>query len=140
MFLSSICLVCLQCFVFCLFQQHDPDTKECEPGDPNGNYIMFDKATSGVQANNDRFSPCSKSSIKRNVDLKRQRNSDCFTKSNQPICGNKIREEGEQCDCGDDNTCTTKECCVPASKDPSNANPRQCKLQIGKQCDPSQGL
>lgn len=134
--------VIIQLFIiyFLLCFQHDPDTKQCAPGDPNGNYIMFDKATSGIQANNDRFSKCSKDSIKQNVDSKRSRNNDCFTKSNVPICGNKIVEEGEACDCGDDNTCTTSACCVPASTDPNNPNSRQCKLQDGQQCDPSQGL
>ena len=102
---------------------------------------MFDKATSGVLANNDRFSKCSKDSIKANVNKKRSGNPDCFTKENQPLCGNKIVEEGEQCDCGDDDTCTNKACCVPASRD-SEKNPRdrQCKLKDGVQCAPSQGL
>lgn len=123
-------------YLFCLFVnfylQHDPNTPECAPGDPDGNYIMFDKATSGMKANNDRFSKCSKDSIKQNVDLKRGKNPDCFIKSDTPICGNKIVEENEQCDCGDETTCTEK-CCVPAGRN------RECKLQENQQCSPSQG-
>ena len=94
---------------------------------------MFDKATSGVLENNDRFSKCSKDSIKANVDLKRSANPDCFTKQDQPICGNKIVEKGEQCDCGDQLTCT-EDCCFPAGDD------RQCTLKDRKQCSPSQGM
>lgn len=112
--------------------QHDPFNAECSPGDPDGNYIMFEKATSGMKANNDRYSKCSKDSIKKNVDLKRRKNPDCFIQSDKAICGNKIVEENEQCDCGDQVTCTEK-CCVPAGLN------RECKLQIKKQCSPSQG-
>lgn len=112
--------------------KHDPNTPECAPGDPDGNYIMFDKATSGMKANNDRFSKCSKDSIKQNVDLKRGKNADCFIKSDAPICGNKVVEENEQCDCGDETTCT-ENCCVPAGRN------RECKLQVNQQCSPSQG-
>lgn len=114
---------------------HDPSSNlECVPGGLEGNYIMFDKATSGVRANNDRFSKCSKDEIKTNVDFKRQKYSDCFKRGDEPICGNKIVEENEQCDCGDENTCTEK-CCIPAGKE------RACKLvlQSGILCSPSQG-
>jgi len=132
---SFFVYVLLQIFILsvCKFLlQHDPNTPECAPGDPDGNYIMFDKATSGIKANNDRFSKCSKDSIKQNVDLKRGKNADCFIKSDTPICGNKIVEENEQCDCGDETTCTEK-CCVPAGRN------RECKLQVNQQCSPSQG-
>ena len=45
--------------------QHD-STKECVPGDYGsslGNYIMYSRSTSGLQSNNNKFSPCSVTSI-----------------------------------------------------------------------------
>lgn len=95
---------------------------------------MFDKATSGIEPNNDRFSKCSKDSIKQNINrVRSKQGSKCFIKSDDPICGNKIVEKGEQCDCGDTNTCT-EDCCIPAGQN------NECKLKIGKTCSPSQGL
>ncbi|EEC06974.1 kuzbanian, putative, partial [Ixodes scapularis] len=41
---------------------HD-ETLECTPGDPEGNYIMFDQATSARLPNNRKFSKCSIASI-----------------------------------------------------------------------------
>ena len=98
---------------------------------------MYDKATSGIQPNNDKFSKCSKDSIKENVDKKRADNPDCFMESDKPICGNKVVEDGEQCDCGDDQTCT-EDCCIPASVT-AVPNNRQCSLKINTECSPSQG-
>ena len=101
---------------------------------------MFDKATSGIEPNNDRFSVCSKDSIKKNINRVRSRKDNtCFIKADEPICGNKIVEKGEICDCGDTNTCT-EDCCVPASTDPAKPNANQCNLKTGKDCSPSQGL
>lgn len=120
--------------------QHDPDTEACAPGKPEGNFIMFDKATSGIEPNNDRFSPCSKNSIKENVNLKRARKETCFIKPTEAICGNKIVEGTEECDCGDKNTCT-EDCCTPASADGSEEKSDQCKLRRKPEyvCSPSQG-
>ena len=122
------------------FPQHDPETEACAPGKPDGNFIMFDKATSGIEPNNDRFSPCSKDSIKENVNFKRNKKKDCFVNPKEPLCGNKIVEEGEECDCGNDNTCA-EDCCIPANSDPSKKNPGQCSLRVkgGYVCSPSQG-
>lgn len=101
---------------------------------------MFDKATSGIEPNNDQFSVCSKDSIKQNINRHRSKqDSTCFIKADEPICGNKIVERGEQCDCGDTETCT-EDCCEPASTDPSKPRINQCKLKVGKICSPSQGL
>ena len=99
---------------------------------------MFDKATSGIEPNNDRFSPCSKDRIKENVNKKREKKKTCFIKPDEAICGNKIVEENEECDCGDVNTCT-EDCCIPANSDPSKKNPGQCFLRGGYVCSPSQG-
>ena len=94
---------------------------------------MFDKATSGILENNDRFSSCSKDSIKKNIDRKRSQRPDCFTSADQSICGNKIVEKGEQCDCGDKTTCQ-EDCCIAAGE----AN--ECTLPVRYQCSPSQGM
>ena len=94
---------------------------------------MFDKATSGILENNDRFSSCSKDKIKKNIDRKRSQQPDCFTSSDQPICGNKMVEKGEQCDCGDKTTCQEK-CCIPAGEN------QECTLPEQHQCSPSQGM
>ncbi|KAL9988652.1 hypothetical protein ACROYT_G003122 [Oculina patagonica] len=118
--------------------QHDPDTAQCSPGGAEGNYIMSDKATSGIKPNNDRFSICSKDSIKKNINRHRSKDNACFIRADEPICGNKIVERGEQCDCGDTETCT-EDCCEPASADPSKPRVNQCKLKSGKICSPSQG-
>lgn len=41
---------------------HD-STPECQPGLPDGNFIMFASATSGDKSKNSKFSPCSISSM-----------------------------------------------------------------------------
>ena len=76
-----------------------------------------------------------KTASKKNIDRKRSQRPDCFTSEDQSICGNKIVEKGEQCDCGDKATCKEIEnCCIPAGE----AN--QCTLPVQHQCSPSQGM
>ena len=95
---------------------------------------MYDKATSGDRYNNNKFSNCSLKSIKLNVDSKRSdaNRAFCFITADKPLCGNMVVETGEQCDCGDKNTCK-EQCCNPAGT--SN----ECKLKAGVDCSPSQG-
>ena len=69
----------------------------CSPGessDPKkknkGNYIMYSRATAGDRENNDKFSECSKGNITRVLERKRR----CFVRSDAPICGNQIVDEG----------------------------------------------
>ena len=75
---------------------------------------MFASATSGDRHNNNKFSHCSKSNISAVLDaITDGRKPNCFTESNGAFCGNKIVEEGEECDCGfDDNECA-EQCCYP---------------------------
>ena len=117
--------------------QHDPDDKGCTPGGSAGNFIMYDKATTGDRPNNDRFSSCSIKSIETNVNDKRGRYKDCFIKFTEKICGNQVREKGEQCDCGDEDTCGQNSCCGPAGPKAT-----ECRLKAGNaiKCDPSQGV
>ena len=123
---------------------HDED--ECIPGGEDGNYIMYDKATSGDRYRNDRFSSCSIRQIMANVDAKRGKVLDQSAKTRPrlclesydrmikrgDVCGNGVVEGDEECDCGHKDQCQTFEpnaCC----------NWKTCKLNTGKTCSPSQG-
>ncbi|XP_057687379.1 disintegrin and metalloproteinase domain-containing protein 10 [Corythoichthys intestinalis] len=116
---------------------HDTGIK-CTPGESSiqaekelGNYIMYARATSGDKLNNNKFSSCSIDSISAILTIKKDR---CFVVSGQPICGNGLVEEGEECDCGYRDQCTDT-CCYDANEEES----KRCKLQPGKSCSPSQG-
>ncbi|XP_015247315.1 PREDICTED: disintegrin and metalloproteinase domain-containing protein 10 [Cyprinodon variegatus] len=111
---------------------------ECTPGESKeqgkkekGNYIMYARATSGDKTNNNRFSICSIRNI--SAVLMKKRDS-CFVESGQPICGNGLVEDGEQCDCGYSDHCND-DCCYNANE----AAEVKCKLKPGKVCSPSQG-
>ena len=58
-------------------------------------------------------------------------------------CGNKIVEEGEECDCGFDEAECAEQCCHPrtfgSSADTTQVNDKSCKLKPGKECSPSIG-
>uniref|UniRef100_H3BF63 ADAM10 endopeptidase n=1 Tax=Latimeria chalumnae TaxID=7897 RepID=H3BF63_LATCH len=109
---------------------HDGD-KECpvKTAFSHGNFLMFPRASSGEQYNNDRFSPCSIEFIARLLKAKKDQ---CFVESNRPICGNQILNEEEECDVGYNDT---DPCCYSADQPVD----RRCKLKPGKQCSPSQG-
>ncbi|XP_071940929.1 disintegrin and metalloproteinase domain-containing protein 10-like [Antedon mediterranea] len=115
--------------------------QECLPGMPNGNYLMYAYSSNADQPNNDRFSPCSVGNISLvlNAVFKESNGkTNCFkTMSQVSLCGNKIIEAGEQCDCGyqENNDCN-EQCCVPQNEQHNNQN--SCKLQMGV-CSPSQG-
>lgn len=111
---------------------------ECTPGESknlgqkeNGNYIMYARATSGDKLNNNKFSICSIRNISQVLEKKR---NNCFVESGQPICGNGLVEQGEQCDCGYSDQCKD-ECCYDANQ----PEDKKCKLKPGKNCSPSQG-
>ncbi|KAM8895035.1 disintegrin and metalloproteinase domain-containing protein 10 [Spinachia spinachia] len=111
---------------------------ECTPGESKmqdkkekGNYIMYARATSGDKLNNNKFSICSIQNISAVLTKKR---NDCFVESGQPICGNGLVEEGEDCDCGYSDQCKDP-CCYNANE----GEGKKCKLQPGKICSPSQG-
>jgi len=117
--------------------QHDPNTKECMPGDSKGgNYIMYDKATPGHMKNNKAFSQCSISKMIPVINAKGlEVNNGCFTNRYWAICGNGAHEEGEICDCGTVTTCVEK-CCTPYGSKTGKA----CTLQNpAYECSPSRG-
>ncbi|KAM4744814.1 disintegrin and metalloproteinase domain-containing protein 10 [Anableps anableps] len=111
---------------------------ECTPGESReqgkkerGNFIMYARATSGDKINNNKFSSCSIHNI--SAVLKKKRDL-CFVESGQPICGNGLVENGEQCDCGYSSDCKDP-CCYNADEEEG----KKCKLKPGKICSPSQG-
>jgi len=117
---------------------------ECRPGGGSGNYIMFASATSGDRDNNNKFSPCSVKNISAVLDaVVDERKHNCFKESNGAFCGNKIVEEGEECDCGFDEAECAEQCCFPrtfgTSGESSKLNSQSCKLKGSAQCSPSIG-
>ncbi|XP_051551022.1 disintegrin and metalloproteinase domain-containing protein 10 [Myxocyprinus asiaticus] len=94
-----------------------------------GRFLMFPQATYKIEENSDRFSPCSLRHMSRILTIKKDK---CFVVSQQPICGNRIIDEGEECDVGHD-----EDTCCYSSKEPSGV---ECRLKPDKQCSPSQGL
>ena len=97
---------------------------------------MYSKATSGDRPNNDKFSSCSVDAIRDNVNNKRSSSyyEKCFSSGDEAICGNRQIEKGEQCDCGDKESCEQEGGCCNAPGEPN-----QCRLKVGKACSMSQG-
>ncbi|XP_061739217.1 disintegrin and metalloproteinase domain-containing protein 10 isoform X1 [Nerophis ophidion] len=112
--------------------QHDEGSNCGDLGSRGGKgrYLMFPEATDQVRPNNDKLSTCS---VRRISGLLRLKKDDCFVASEQPICGNQMVEEGEECDVGHDDS---DPCCY-SSKEAAGV---QCRLKPGKTCSPSQGL
>ncbi|KAJ8317094.1 hypothetical protein KUTeg_004998 [Tegillarca granosa] len=81
--------------------EHDPDTNQCSPkAEEGGKFIMYPRATSGSQTNNQIFSPCSKRFM---FQVIRNKGFNCFsTPQNDKLslCGNTRLEKGEECDAG----------------------------------------
>ena len=124
---------------------HDPAS--CRPGGSRGNYIMFASATSGDRDNNNKFSPCSVKNISAVLDaVADNKKYNCFQESDGAFCGNKIVEDGEECDCGFDETECAEQCCHPRTTDNNKQkNPLSCKLKTSRstgqkvECSPSIG-
>ncbi|KAJ9581415.1 hypothetical protein L9F63_023409, partial [Diploptera punctata] len=117
---------------------------ECRPGGLHGNFIMFASATSGDRPNNSKFSSCSIGNISNVLDaIEDNKKRNCFTASEGAFCGNKIVEDGEECDCGyDEEECNDK-CCYPRLLNDNdklhNSSAKGCARKAGTQCSPSQG-
>lgn len=120
---------------------HDFPT-DCRPGGPQGNYIMYSSATSGERSNNNKFSICSIKNISAVLQsILSDGKDNCFEVDNGPFCGNKIVEEGEECDCGYNAQECTEQCCVPRELSPEldYGGARSCQRVRGKECSPSEG-
>ena len=89
---------------------HDPDTVEC-----GARYIMSRYSGSGVHHNNELISPCTGRSVA--AVLRSAQMTQCLvTRSHghQGYCGDGQLDNGEQCDCGDTETCVqARSPCVP---------------------------
>ena len=107
---------------------HDPlESTMCSPGafgDPNGNFLMYARATDSTQLNNNKFSTCSVNSIE---PVLTQKSSNCFL-STTAICGNGLVEVGEECDCGDVMSCQDP-CCQA-----SGTGDRECMFVSPAEC------
>ncbi|KAG8191817.1 hypothetical protein JTE90_022809 [Oedothorax gibbosus] len=118
--------------------------KECRPGGAKGNYIMYASATSGDRPHNNKFSECSIhniSAVLRAV-FSNEGKENCFEKDDGAFCGNKIVEDGEECDCGYDEKECTEKCCYPkeVSKFLNLGEPAlPCRLRLPHECSPSRG-
>ncbi|VDD77614.1 unnamed protein product [Mesocestoides corti] len=128
--------------------KHDDDFKDdipsCLPSvdDPKGNYIMFASATGGDKENNNKFSTCSANSIARLLNQVLKGDSNCFFTSNGSFCGNRLTEEGEQCDCGFTREDCDDVCCYPKeSEEPCKlkkfANAGESTVEV--RCSPTAG-
>ncbi|KAK7069874.1 hypothetical protein SK128_009120 [Halocaridina rubra] len=117
---------------------HDPESDtRCTPGGPDGNYIMYARATSGDKQNNNKFSPCSLRQINSVLNSKARDTKGCFTQPQAAICGNGVVEVGEECDCGWEEDCE-EACCYPMKTNPMKGQ-TPCTLRPNKVCSPSQG-
>lgn len=116
---------------------------DCRPGGTQGNFIMYSSATSGERPNNNKFSPCSIRNISSvlHAVFNNEGKENCFQEDDGPFCGNKIVEEGEECDCGYDAKECTEQCCYPREIEPFNEdhNARPCTRRRGAVCSPSEG-
>ncbi|KAJ8311382.1 hypothetical protein KUTeg_010737, partial [Tegillarca granosa] len=114
---------------------HDPENNaQCSPGGDNGNYIMYARATSGTQSNNEKFSSCSIKEVGPILAAKARDSNGCFIEYPASICGNKVVETGEFCDCGWEDECS-ETCCNPQKT--TSTGPTPCTLKGGSVCSPS---
>ena len=117
---------------------------DCRPGGTQGNFIMYSSATSGERPNNNKFSPCSVRNISSVLAavFNGEGKENCFQEDDGPFCGNKIVEEGEECDCGYDNKECTESCCYPREVEPYleyDTHAKPCTRRKGALCSPSEG-
>ena len=96
--------------------------------DAQGNYLMNPAVSQGA----DTFSPCSVGTIctamgRNMVDASCLVNEGDVTSITDSQCGNGIVEPGEECDCGDEQSCRGNSCCDGAT----------CRYVDGAVCDPS---
>ena len=105
---------------------HDNDNDAlCSPSNVNGGkYLMHPFSTATNRPNNWKFSPCSRNHI--NPVL--QDKSGCFAAQKEAFCGDALIDEGEECDCGPQDTCHKVDPCC---------NPTGCTLKSGAVCTPN---
>ncbi|CAI8036894.1 Disintegrin and metalloproteinase domain-containing protein 10 [Geodia barretti] len=119
--------------------EHDPESSDCAPGGSGGNFIMYAFATSGSQGNNNRFSTCSRESMRLFIRTRGQEGDDaCFSDASD-VCQNRVLDDDEACDCGidfdqDTHLCNDDPCCNGTSCQLTNS--AACSRGQGVCCDP----
>ncbi|XP_049528870.1 disintegrin and metalloproteinase domain-containing protein 10 homolog [Dermacentor silvarum] len=116
--------------------QHDPP--ECVPGGSVGNFLMFASASHGTMPNNRHFSVCSIrdiSAILAQMFSEQSPRSNCLQELRGPFCGNSIREEDEECDCGYDWRDCQEPCCYP--REHGLLDRKGCTLRPDAKCSPT---
>lgn len=111
---------------------HDPLADSlCSPG-KSANYLMFPISSYGSN-NAMKFSPCSRKDIWNILLLK----GGCL-KYKDPVCGNSVREQDEECDCGPEKFCKLIDpCCTPSDAKPPE---KGCTIRSksGFECSPKE--
>ncbi|XP_052098663.1 ADAM 17-like protease [Mytilus californianus] len=109
--------------------EHDPDSNECAPDvSSNGKYIMYYMATTGYDANNQIFSPCSKRFIFKVVSKKGFSCFDAKSLGGRGLCGNGRIDIGEECDAGyEGDFCCDAQCELRSGAVCSEMNYACCK-------------
>ncbi|CAF0780039.1 unnamed protein product [Didymodactylos carnosus] len=114
------------------------DDEKCGGDSTHGHYIMYRRATTGLEDNNNKFSNCSMEKmgpVMIAVKLGKEKKN-CLTECTQVgYCGNRNVEDDEECDCGFTDECTDK-CCYPAGGPNAKLG---CRLRSGSLCSPSKG-
>jgi len=117
--------------------EHDDD--RCGGDGINGHFIMYRRATTGLEENNNKFSNCSMDKMGPVVIAVKNQlvgKVNCLTECSQVgYCGNRNVEDDEECDCGFISECTD-DCCYPAGGPDAKLG---CKLKPGARCSPSKG-
>jgi len=115
------------------------DDEKCDGDAINGHYIMYRRATTGLEENNNKFSNCSMDKMGPVVIAVKNQlvgKINCLTECAQVgYCGNRNVEDDEECDCGFTSECTD-DCCYPAGGPDAKLG---CKLKPGARCSPSKG-
>ncbi|CAF0765915.1 unnamed protein product [Adineta steineri] len=115
------------------------DDEKCGGDATNGHYIMYRRATTGLEENNNKFSNCSMDKMGPVVIAVKNQlvgKVNCLTECLQVgYCGNRNVEDDEECDCGFISECTD-DCCYPAGGPDAKLG---CKLKPGARCSPSKG-
>ncbi|XP_037068554.1 disintegrin and metalloproteinase domain-containing protein 10-like [Pollicipes pollicipes] len=100
---------------------------------------MYPYSVSGYDPNNSRFSPCSHRLISRVLDIIAEgKRRQCFISTVPSYCGNRVREPGEECDCGFSADICSDRCCYPrlltdADRD-ANRSAAGCARRADTQC------
>ncbi|KAL7673979.1 hypothetical protein ACOME3_000264 [Neoechinorhynchus agilis] len=117
---------------------HDIPNTDCAPGEPNGNYLMYEASFGGLYPNNFKFSKCSAETISDFIEWVLLEVPNCLVAWSDSTCGNRIVESSEDCDCGYEDECVQQndKCCYPADYPYVKL---RCKLRKNALCSPSMG-